>query len=229
MSIASESPQFGSLLAKSGPEKRVWWFVIPAILALGALIVAAGVAISRASGLESQVKLAQQQVADAQKTVEERDKLLQKARVDEELLRSAGRGAAVLGATSPDSPASGVAVYHPANHAVKLYVFGLQAPPAGQEYRVEVVAGDERKAVGAIAPDERGSAFLLAKDVPEAATEIAVRVAPAGESKQGTPPATDARQEAPLLTGTLPKTGESGVVEAPPRVQARAPATKRRR
>src|SRR4051794_38192753 len=148
MSIASDSPQFGSVLAKSGPEKRVWWFVIPGILALGALIVTAGVAISRASGLESQVKLAQQQAAEAHKAVDERDKLLQKARVDEELLRSAGRGAAVLGATSPDSPASGVAVYHPASRAVKLYAFGLQAPPAGQEYRVEVLAGDRHTTLG---------------------------------------------------------------------------------
>jgi hypothetical protein len=210
MAILSDAPQFGRLLERRTFEKRVWLFVVPGVLVAGALVVAALISVSRVSGLEDQLRVARQQVVDAQRAVEDRDKLLQKARADEDVLRTAGQGAAVLAASAPDGTASGVAVYHPERHALQVHAYGLRAPPEGQEYRVDAVKqGGERTSVGVLNPDERGAAFVLARDVPEGATQVAVRLAPAGTV---------------LLTGALPRPGEAGVVAAPP-VQARTPAT----
>ena len=241
MAILTDSPQFGSVLDRRGSDKRLWWFVLPGVVLLGALLVVAGVTISRSSGLATQAKLAQQQAAEAQKAVEERDKLLQKARADEDLLRSAGQGAAILAAAAPDGPASGVALYHPERRALKLYAFGLAAPPAGKEYRVEALAGEERTSLGKVAPDERGTAFLLLRDVPEGTSEVAVRLAPARAEGPAKEPANGGEQPEArevteagaepegeiVLAGALPKTGEGGVVAAPP-VQGRAPPAARR-
>lgn len=233
MASLSDSPQFGSVVDRRASDRRVWFFVVPGVILLGAVLVAAGVAMSRVSGLQTQVRLAQQQAAEAQKSVDERDKLLQKARADEEVLRSAGQGAAVLAAPKPDAPASGVAFYHPARHAVKVYAFGLAAPQQGQEYRVEVVTADgARTALGALAPDDRGSAFFLAREVPEGATELAVRLAPASEKQKegagGQPPLQEVTEKGAtpegdlVMAGKLPPPGTAGVMEAAP-VQARSP------
>lgn len=243
MAILSDSPQFGSVLDRRTSEKRIWWFVVPGVLVLGALIAATGISVAKVSGLETQVRLAQQQAADAQRTVEDRDKLLQKARVDEDVLRSAGQGAAVLAASDEESPASGVAIYHPERHALKVYAFGLRAPPQGQEYRLDAVKeSGERTSIAALSPDERGAAFTLAREVPEGSSRIAIRLAPrqakegaeakAGEQQQpATQEVTPAGKEPEgtvLLSGALPKPGEAGVVAAP-QVQARSPAPAPRR
>src|ERR671931_82094 len=65
-------------------------------------------------------------------------------------------------------------------------VVGLTAPPQGQEYRIDVVkANGERTSVGALSPDERGAGFALARDVPEGATQVAIRLAPQQPKKEG--------------------------------------------
>ena len=251
---------FGRVLEGKSSDRKVWFLVIPLVLGLGALLVFAGLAIAKTGGLESKVELAEQQALEAQKAVEERDALLRKARSDEAVLRSPGQGAAVMAAAQADSPASGVALVHPEQSAVKLFVFGLERPEAGQEYRVEAVAKErgERTTLGVIVPDDKGTGFLLAKNLPEGATGVEVVLAKAqakpdaegdaaGEATgaAGDAAAADASAsqaaaaaEAPagestlILAGLFPAPGTAGVVAAPDvqaqAAQARTPARSRR-
>lgn len=245
--------EFGRVLEGGTGERKIWFIIIPAVLGLGALLVFAGLAIAKSGGLESQVKLADQRVEEANKAVSERDELLKKARADEAVLRSPGQGVSVMAAAQPKSPASGVAMIHPEHGAVKLYVFGLEHPQAGQEYRVEVIGPDkQRKQLGRIAPDDRGTGFLLAKDVPEGSTAVEVvlaAVTPNGEGAsakvsgeagaqqdaQGAEQAEAKAEEGAaedaaaagstlILAGDFPAPGTAGVVQAPTDLSQRAQA-----
>lgn len=236
--------EFGRVLEGSTSDKKIWWLIIPAVLALGALLVFAGMALSKAGGLESKVRVAEQQAQEANKAVEERDQLLKKARADEAILRSPGQGVAVMASPQANSPATGVAVVHPEQKAVKLFVFGLKHPDAGQEYRAEAITADKQRApLGAVIPDDRGTAFLLAKDLPEGASGIelvlgaataAANGGSAGDPEQskGAASAGDEPETTVILTGLFPKPGTAGVVQAPDvseQAQARTPRRSARR
>jgi hypothetical protein len=239
--------EFGRVLEGKGSDRKVWVLIIPVVAGLAALLVFAGLAIAKADGLESRVKVAEQQAQEAQKAIEQRDELLKKARADEGLLRSPGQGVSVMAAARPGSSATGAAVVHPEQSAVKLFLFGLEGPEAGQEYRVEAVgAGGERAALGRVAPDSRGTAFLLAKNLPEGATRVEVVLAKAGaESKEdaaGADAAAEPDAQSPaapvdpdstlVLAGDFPKPGTAGVVAAPDlsqESQARTPSARSRR
>jgi len=231
--------EFGRVLDAKTSDRKVWFLIIPVVLGLAALIVFAGLAISKSGGLESQVRLAEQQVQEAQKAVEERDALVKKARADEALLRSPGQGVSVMAAAQPNSPATGVAVVHPDEAAVKLFVFGLSRPEPGQEYRVVARAENERTTLARIAPDDRGTAFVLAKNLPEGASRIEVVLAPVtaqpGDAPAGEDPQRGAKAGADgtlILAGTFPEPGTAGVVAAPDlsqQAQARTPAARSRR
>jgi hypothetical protein len=245
----SSNLEFGRVLDGKTSDRKVWFLIVPAVAGLAALIVFAGLAISNSSGLESKVRLAEQQAQEAQKAVEQRDDLLKKARADEAVLRSPGQGAAVMAAAIPGSPASGVALVHPDQTAMKLYAFGLEHPQAGQEYRVEAIGPEkQRTVVGRIVPDDRGTAFLLAKNVPKGATGVEVVLAavqgggeggaakgaenaPAADTAAGG--ATEGEASGTLvMAGLFPKQGTVGVVAAPDlsdRAQGRAPPASSRR
>lgn len=254
----SSNIEFGRVLDGKTSDRKVWFLIIPVVLGLGALLVFAGLAISKAGGLESKVRLAEQQVQDANKAVEERDALLKKARADESVLRSPGQGAAVMAAAQPESPASGVALVHPDQQAVKLFVFGLAHAEQGQEYRVNAIDAEKaRTLLGKVVPDDRGTAFLLAKNLPEGATGVEVVLGAVQAGAEGTGSAAQGEDagkgnakpegegEAPassqeeagadatlILAGEFPKPGTAGVVAAPDlsgQAQARTPAARARR
>jgi hypothetical protein len=213
------SLEFGKVLSSRSSERRVWLLVVPAVLGLAALVGFAGLAMSRTAGLRTRAELAEKQAAEASRTVEERDRLLAKARADEAILRSPGRGAAVL-APAEGGAASGFATWHPEQRALKLFAFGLAPPPEDREYRVEARAGEgEPVAVGTVAPDERGGAFLVARELPEGAREVRVVLAPKDGAGAAAP--------AVVLSGSLPRAGESGLDGAAP-VQARSAVPRRR-
>src|SRR5215212_5312697 len=166
--MADRDLQFGRVLESGTSEKRTLLIVLPAVLILAILVGFAVVAISRMSGLTTEVRIAQKQAEDAQKAVEERDQKLREARAEVGVLGSAGQGAAVLAAAAPESGVSGLALVHPEQNALNLYAYNLPPPPDGQEYRVIVrdAAGGE-KDVAAVAPNDRGEGFVIARDVPE--------------------------------------------------------------
>jgi len=240
-----ETLAFDKVLSSRSAEKRTVLIVIPVVVALAILVGFAAVAISRMTGLSTQVQTAQRQVEEANRAVEDRDRQLREARADVAILSTPGQGAAVLAAAVPDSGASGIARIHPERHAIALFAYNLMPPPEGQEYRLIVADPEGHEAMlGAFAPDDRGAASLLARDVPEGASRVEVALVPkqaqqgqpapkpasqgGDEQAKAAPPPSGPRQ--PVLTGTLPKPGESGVVtaSAPDRkVQARSPAGRR--
>lgn len=232
--------QFENVLSGGRAEKRTALIVFPVVVVLAVIVGFAAVAISRMSSLSTQVQVAQKQVEDANKTVEDRDRQVREARADTAVLASPGQGAAVLAATAPDSGASGIALSHPEQHAVNLYAFNLSPPPEGQEYRLIVTDAEGRETMlGGLTPDDRGGAYLLARDVPEGATKVEIALVakgargPAegagGSAQQGQKPA----ERQPVLAGQLPRPGEAGVIAAThaeaPKAQARTPARGRRR
>jgi hypothetical protein len=242
--------EFGRVLSDTSSEKRTFLIIIPVVVAIAIVIGFAVVAISRMSSLSTQVSLAKQQAEEAQKATDEKDRQLRDARAETALLGSAGQGAAVLAAASKDSGASGIALAHPEQHAVNVYAFNLPPAPDGQEYRLIVsdMEGHEKLA-GALNPDDRGGAFLLARDLPEGVTKVELALlakgagAQAGEAKQGGAQPAAGQQQTPaqrqtVLSGSLPKPGEAGVVMASApqdqqqqgaKAQGRAGGGKRRR
>ncbi|BDG10532.1 hypothetical protein [Anaeromyxobacter paludicola] len=220
--MAQESLQFGRVTERAGTDRKVWLFVLPAMAALVLLLVFAGLAISRTSGLETQVRQLTSANQELQKNLDERDQVITKQRADVSVLETPGSGATLLTSPDPKGIASGVALYHPEHHALNAYLFGMTAPPAGQEYRLEAVVGKEgeRKPLGKVDPDASGSAFFLSKEVPDGLTGVHVALYPAGQ--QGAP-----AEGKPLLTGVLPGVGQTGVADQ--RVQARTPPAETRR
>ena len=212
--MAHDRIEFGSVLEGKGSEGKLWLFIIPAILA--ALGVAGyGIAqTSRTGALEREAKVAQQQVAELQKTVEQRDKLLTEARADETVQRSAGAAVALFYGVNPRAQESGVAFAHPSEHAVRTYFYGLTTPPEGQEYVVAArTKGGEAKALGAILPGNDGTGFLLAKDVPEDTVAVELLLRPRGQERL------DGAE--PRVSASYPGQGQRGVLTEAPAVQAR--------
>lgn len=240
--------QFENVLSGGRAEKRTALIVFPVVVVLAVIIGFAAVAISRMSSLSTQVQVAQKQVDEANKAVEERDKQVREARADVAVLASPGQGASVLAAATPDSGASGVALSHPEQHALNVYVFNVSPAPEGQEYRLIVSDAEGRETMLAgLTPDDRGAAYLLARDVPEGASKVEIALVPKGArgaAQQAAQPALASAQQAqqaqhpaerqPLLVGQLPRPGEAGVVAAPsqpesPKAQARTPVARGRR
>jgi hypothetical protein len=222
--------RFESVLSNRSSEKRTALFVFPAVLVFALIVGLAVISISRMSGLSTQVAIAQKQVEEANKVVEERDKQLRDAHAETAVLASAGQGASVLAPIDGGSTASGVALDHPAQHALGVYAFNLTPAPEGQDYRLIATDGaGQESLLGALVPDDRGAAFLLARDVPEGIAKLEVALVPksaspapnaaavktdkeggASVAQQVKPPA----ERKPVLTGTLPRPGEAGVVAA---------------
>jgi hypothetical protein len=235
MSSAPEEIRFDSILSRRSAGTRTALFVFPAIVAIVAIVVFAAVAISRMSGLQTQLQAAQQQAQDANKVVEERDRQIRDAQSETAVLASVGQGAGVLAATSKESTASGVVLDHPAQHALAVYAFNLLPPPEGQEYRLIVTDGmGAESLLGALRPDDRGGSFLMARDVPEGLAKVEIALVPtsatkpapdqvkgssggpgsgAAEAKVATAQKAPAERK-PVLTGALPRPGEAGVVIA---------------
>lgn len=232
--MADRDLAFENVISGKSAEKRTALIVFPIVVVLVLLLGFAAVSISRSSALVTEVHNAQRELADAKKVVEERDGQLREARADVAVLSTPGQGAAVLAAVK-GSGASGIARSHPERHALAVFAWNLAPAPEGQQYRVVVADAERATLLGVLAPDERGAASLLARDVPEGAgrIEVALVRAPAnpGAREAGPRPAPADRQ--PVLQGALPRPGEAGVVQAEPeagrREQARAPAAARRR
>ncbi len=228
----SRDLSFEGVLAGRSAEKRTALIIFPVVVVVAIAIVFGAVALSRMSSLTTQVKLANQQVEEASKAVEERDQKLREARADNAILAAVGQGGGVLAPLAPDSAATGVALVHLEQHALALYAYDLSPAPEAQQYRVIVRDGaGKEKDVGALAPDDRGGAYLLARDLPEGLVRVEVALLPRGggvaAGKAG--PAGATRQ--PVLAAALPRTGEAGIVTAPPkgapRAQGRAPGRRR--
>jgi hypothetical protein len=208
--MADRDLQFGRVLESGSSEKRTMLIVLPVVVVLAIIVGFAAVAISRMSGLATEVQVAQKQVEEAQKAVEERDQKLREARSEVSVLGSAGQGAAVLAAAAPESGVSGLALVHPEQNAVNLYAYNLPPAPDGQEYRVIVrdAAGGE-KDVAALTANDRGEGFVIARDVPEGASHVELALLPKGAAQPQQGPTRKT-----VLAGDLPKPGEAGVVMA---------------
>lgn len=206
----SDRIEFGSVLEKGGSDSKLWL-----LMAAGAAAVLAVVGWgiwqgSRSGDLTRRAQAAEQQAAELQKTVQERDRLLTEARADESVQRSSGAAVSMFYGVNPRAQESGVVFAHPAEHAARVYLYGLTTPPAGQEYVVaaRTASGDD-KALGAVVPGNDGGGYLLAKDVPEGTNAIVVAFAP-----QGHRGALD--QAEPRISARYPASGERGVLtEAP--------------
>ncbi len=234
---------FEKVLSGRSAEKRTALIVFPVVVALAIVIGLAGISISRMSGLASQVQIAQRQVGEANKAVEERDRQLRDVKGDLAVLSTPGQGASVLHAAT-ENGASGIARIHPERHAIALYVYNLNPPAEGQEYRLIVSDAEGHEALlGTLSPDDRGAAALIARDVPEGASRLEVALVPQGGAPRtaakpgGQAPGVEGEtpvQRQPVLLGMLPKPGEAGVVTEGPqapgqKLQARPTAAGRRR
>lgn len=236
--------RFDSVLGGRSTEKRTALIVFPIVVLVVALVIFAGTAISRTSGLQTQLHIAQQQLQEANHVVDERDRQLRDAHGETATLATPGQGAAVLSGTAAAKGASGVVLDHPEQHALAIYAFGLEPPRDGQEYRLVVTDGAGRESLlGGLAPDARGAAFLLARGVPEGIAKVELALVPKAAPSKATPSRTGERaqgataietrvdpapvERTPVLTGAVPRPGEAGVVltssadESAPRAQAR--------
>jgi hypothetical protein len=243
--MADRDLAFENILSGGRAEKRAALIVFPIVVVLALLIGFAAVSISRTSALVTEVQNAKNQLADANKVVEERDAQLREARADVAVLSTPGQGAAILTAVKGNG-ASGVARVHPERHSLAVYAYNLPPAPDGQEYRL-IVSDPDRRAtmLGALMPDDRGAAALLARDVPEGVTSVEVALVPkgaqagkgataaagSGDRAAAAPRPTPAERQ-PMMVGALPRPGEAGVVMEPPaagpRLQAREGQARRR-
>jgi hypothetical protein len=212
--MASERIEFGSVLESKGSEGKLWLFIVPVIVGVFALAGYGIMQVSKAGSVEREAKAAQQQVAELQKTIEQRDKLLTDARAEEGLQRSAGAAAALFYGVNPKAQESGIAFAHPSEKAVRVYLYGLATPPEGQEYVVAArTKGGQTKALGSVLPGNDGTGFLLAKDVPEGTSTVELLLRPRDqENLDGAEPRVAAR---------YPASGERGILAEAPPAQAR--------
>ncbi len=82
----SRDLSFEGVLAGRSAEKRTALIIFPVVVVVAIAIVFGAVALSRMSSLTTQVKLANQQVEEASKAVEERDQKLREAHADNAIL-----------------------------------------------------------------------------------------------------------------------------------------------
>jgi hypothetical protein len=182
--MANDRIEFGSVLDKKGSDAKVWLIVIPVVLAVFALAGFGAMQMSKTGALERQAEQARAQAEELQKTVEQRDKMLTQARADESLQKSAGSAVALFYGVSPRAQESGVAFGHPDDQAVRVYLYGLAAPPEGQQYVVAArTKAGEAKPLGTIVPTAEGTGFLLARDLPEDTVAIELAFAKEGDAK----------------------------------------------
>jgi hypothetical protein len=171
--MAHDHVKFGRVLEESSGDRKLWFFVVPAILALIALAGVGIYGISQSSTVKQDLATARAKADELQKSVDERDKLLVAARADESVLRSPGQAIAIFYGIDPGAVESGVAVAIPADRAAKVILYGLQPPPEGQRYTLAARAQDGTLAALRDVPiGGDGSAFLLAKNVPEGTTAL---------------------------------------------------------
>ena len=108
--MGSERIEFGSVLESKRSEGKLWLLIIPVIVGVFAIAGYGMLQVSKAGSVEREAKAAQQQVAELQKTLEQRDKLLADARAEEGLQRSAGSAAALFYGVNPRAQESGQVV-----------------------------------------------------------------------------------------------------------------------
>jgi hypothetical protein len=207
--------QFGRVLERKESGKKIWLVVLPVIVGLVALVVFSMSALSRADGLSREVEAANARAGEQEQAVKQRDELLVKARADEGILKSPGQASAIFYAVGKGAVESGLAVAHPDSKAVKVFLYGLTQPPAGQEYAVVARAGDGSLVpLGPVLPDALGNGFLMSTAVPEGATAVELVLRPSG--KEGVDEAT------PRIAARYPASkDERGILTQAPAVQAR--------
>jgi len=203
--MASDRIEFGSVLGDKGSDAKLWLLIIPAILGVFAIAGYGMWKMSQAGSLERDAKAAQAQIAELQQTLEQRDKLLADARSEEAIQRSAGAAVSLFYGVNARAQESGVAFAHPAEGAVRAYFYGLTPPPEGKEYVVAARTGSgEVKALGDVVPGNDGTAFVLARDVPEGTTAIELLLRPRGqEGLDGAEPRVSARYPGNGARGVL--------------------------
>lgn len=238
--MASQSTvQFGRVLEEGGGDRKIWFLVVPLAVALLALAVVGVYGISQSGSVEREVAAARAQAAELQKSVEERDRLLADARRDDRLLTAAGQASAIFYGLDAEAVESGLVVGAPADHAAKVLLYGLQPPKEGERYTLAARGGDGRLTALADVPvGADGTAFLLAKDVPEGATaiELLLRQGPpiapgadgkgaqpgqAGAGAAESPAAVSLDGAQPRIAARYPQESERGVLLQAPAVQAR--------
>ncbi len=188
--MASDRIHFGAVLDKGGGDGKVWLIVVPLVVIVIGAIVWGALTVSRTGTYQAEAERAKAQVAELERSLEQRDKLLVQARADEGLLKSAGQATGLFLGVAKDATESGVAVAMPDQKAVRVQLYGLVAPPEGQEYVLAARdAAGARKALGEVLPSELGTGFVLAKDVPEGtvAIELLFREATAEGLEDATP------------------------------------------
>jgi hypothetical protein len=215
--------KFGSFLDRETSDKKIWLLVIPILAAVIAGSVWAFSAVSRADSFRAEADRERAQNAELQKSLEERDKLLVQARAEEGVLKSAGQASSLFYGVAPDATESGLVIANPSEKAAKVYLYGLVAPPAGQEYVIAARGADGTpRPLGTVLPSEAGTAFLLAKDLPDGANVIEVLFRATGsQSLDGAAPRVAARFPA--------NENERGILTEPVQGQARRGGGRARR
>jgi hypothetical protein len=225
--MAHDHVKFGRVLEERTGDRKLWFFVVPAILALIALAGVGIYGISQASTVKRDVATARAKADELQKSVDERDKLLVAARADENVLRSPGQAIAIFYGIDPGAVESGVAVAIPADRAAKVILYGLQPPPEGQRYTLAARAQDGTLAALRDVPiGGDGSAFLVAKNVPEGTTALELVLRDASLGAVGDAPASGGEASAGDRTeGAAKPEGEGAPPSASPATQASATPT----
>ncbi len=196
--MASDRIHFGAVLDKGKGDGKTWLIVVPVVLLVVAAIVWGAITVSRSGSYQAEAARAQAQISELQRSLDERDKLLVQARKDEAVLTSAGQATGMFLGVARDATESGVVIANPGERAARVVLYGLVAPPQGQEYVVAARdAQGGRKPLGQVIPSEAGTAFVLARDLPEgtAAIELVLREAGA-ETLDGATPRVAARYPA---------------------------------
>ena len=192
------SVAFGRVVER-GRSNRIWFAIIPAVIALLALVGFGMASLGQADSVRRDLQAANARADEAQKAVGERDRMLIRAREDADLLGSTGQAAAVFTGVAPGATESGLVMAHPAQHAAAVFLWGLAAP-AGRQYQLAARGADGAlTALGPVLPSDQGTGFLLARNVPDGASAVVLVATPAGKE---------------------------GLADAEPRVSARYPATK---
>ncbi|MGC3997722.1 MAG: hypothetical protein QM767_09590 [Anaeromyxobacter sp.] len=170
--------QFGSVLDRSGPSKLWWLLVVPVIFLIGAAIWWGMEKVTAADAVAIQLKQAQGQLQEYEKTIQQRDQLLVKARANEDVLSTAGQATSVLYAATPDATESGVVIANPAQKAVRVHLYGLGTAPSGKQYGLVARSPDGLHLLERVLASDQGDAFVLARNVPEGTTAVELAYVP---------------------------------------------------
>lgn len=196
--MPSDRIHFGAVLDKGSGDGKTWLIVVPVVLLVVAAVVWGAITMSRSGSYQAEAARSQAQISELQRTLEERDKLLAQARKDEAVLTSAGQATGMFLGVAPGATESGVVLANPGERAARVVLYGLVAPPEGQEYVVAARdAQGGRKPLGQVIPSEAGTGFLLARDLPDGTTAIELMLREAGaETLDGATPRVAARYPA---------------------------------